>query len=139
MRPFIHKFWAALLCLSLLLCLTPFVSAEGAADITAATTVSGSGYDSFGFLTDKNIDSYRSSNGNTAITLKNGAGMAGIYLLFDLEYGVYSITDNDSGKTVTAGSAGILHEYIDLVAAFGTMPKNLTLTFDRGSVRLSEL
>lgn len=139
MRPFIHKFWAALLCLSLLLCLTPFVSAEGAADITAATTVSGSGYDSFGFLTDKNIDSYRSSNGNTAITLKNSAGMAGIYLLFDLEYGVYSVTDNDSGKTVTAGSAGILHEYIDLVAAFGTMPKNLTLTFDRGSVRLSEL
>ena len=139
MKPVIQKMIAALLCLSLLMCLVPAVSAEGAADITAATSLSGSGYDSFGFLTDKNIDSYRTSGGNAVITLKNEAGMAGLYLLFDLEYGTYSVTDNSTGKTVTAGSHGFLHEYIDLVSAFGTAPGSVTLTFDRGKVRLSEL
>ena len=128
MKPVIQKMIAALLCLSLLMCLVPAVSAEGAADITAATSLSGSGYDSFGFLTDKNIDSYRTSGGNAVITLKNEAGMAGLYLLFDLEYGTYSVTDNSTGKTVTAGSHGFLHEYIDLVSAFGTAPGSVTLT-----------
>ena len=139
MKSTLHRLCAAILCLSLLLCLVPAAAADSAADITAATTVSGSGYDSFAFLTDKNIDSYRSSNGNAVITLKNSAGMAGLYLLFDLEYGVYSVTDNDSGKTITAGSHGMLHEYIDLVSAFGTMPKSVTLSFEKGKVRLSEL
>ena len=139
MRPMRHRFFAALLCLCLLLCLVPAVSAEGAADITAATTVSGSGYDSFGFLTDKNIDSYRTSGSSAVITLTNKGGMAGIYLLFDLEYGAYTVTDLATGKTFTAGAAGILHEYIDLVAAFGSQPESISLTFDHGSVRLSEL
>ena len=139
MKPVFYKFCTAFLCLCLLLCLVPAAAADSAADITAATAISGSGYDSFAFLTDKNIDSYRTSGGSAAITLKNDAGMAGIYLLFDLEYGTYTVTDNGSGKSVSAGTNGMLHEYIDLVSAFGAMPKSVTLSFDRGKVRLSEL
>ena len=135
----LHKFCAALLCLSLLLCLVPVATAEGAVDITAATTLSGTGYDSFAFLTDKNVDSYRTSGSSASITLKNSAGMAGLYLLFDLEYGQYTITDNDTGKAFTAGTHGMLHEYIDLSTAFGCQPKNVTVAFDNGKVRLSEL
>lgn len=139
MKPVFYRFGAALLCLCLLLCLVPAATAESSADITSATAISGTGYDSFAFLTDNNTDSYRTSGSSAAITLKNDAGMAGLYLLFDLEYGSYTVTDNDSGKTFAAGTLGMLHEYINLVSAFGAMPKSVTLTFGSGSVRLSEL
>lgn len=140
MKPVLNKMIAAAMSLCLLLCLLPAASAEEtAADITASTAVTATGYDSTGFLTDGDIKSYRSSSGNATITLKNTAGMAGIYLLFDLEYGAYTVTDNASGKTFTAGENRMLHEYIDLTAAFGTAPTSVTLTFGNGKVRLSEL
>lgn len=106
-------------------------------DISAETNISGTGYSSFGFLTDKNIDSYKTSSGNATITLSNDAGIGSLYLLFDLEYGEYTITAD--GKTVTAGKYEMLHEYVDLIAAFGTAPTSVTLHFDNGSVRLSEI
>ena len=137
MKPVYYKLCAAILCLSLLICFLPSASAAEAADITGETAVSGTGYDSFSFLTDGNPDSYRTSGSSAAITLKNSSGMAGIYLLFDLEYGSYTVTA--SGQTFTAGTHGMLHEYIDLQAAFGTCPTELTIAFDNGSVRLSEL
>ena len=139
MKSVFYKFQAIFLCLCILLCMVPAVSAEAAADITTATTISGSGYDSFGFLTDKNIDSYKASGGDVTISLKNADGMAGLYLLFDLEYGAYTITDDSTGTVFTAGTLGILHEYIDLAAAFGSAPQSVTLRFTSGSVRLSEL
>ena len=107
------------------------------ADITASTAFSGSGYGSFDFLKDGNIDSYKTSSGNASITLSNDQGIGSLYLLFDLEYGEYTITAN--GKTYTAGKDEILHEYVDLIAAFGTAPKSVTLDFANGSVRLSEI
>lgn len=136
-----NRIGAALLCLCLILCLFPTATAApaNARDLSSETSISGTGYDSFAFLTDKNIDTYRTSGGNATITLKNSTGMAGIYLLFDLEYGPYTVTDNDTGKTYTAGSHGMLHEYIDLAAAFGCQPKNVTVSFESGKVRLSEL
>ena len=81
---------SVLLVLALLLCAVPAVSAEETAtaeDITAQTTFSGSGYSSFAFLKDGNIKAYATSSGNTEITLENKAGIASLYLLFDLEYG----------------------------------------------------
>ena len=106
-------------------------------DITATTTFSGSGYSSFGFLSDKDIAAYKTSNGNASITLSNDQGIGSLYLMFDLEYGEYTITAD--GKTFTAGKNEILHEYVDLMAAFGTAPKSVTLDFASGSVRLSEI
>lgn len=110
-----------------------------AEDITASTTISGTGYDSFSFLKNGNIDTYRTSSGNASIKLENSKGIASLYLYFDLEYGEYTITDNTTGSTVTAGQYGILHEFVDLQALFGTAPTSVTLNFDRGKVRLSEI
>ena len=136
-----RKILPVLLCFFLLMHIAGTVSAEPAEteDITASTEFGGSGYDSFDFLSDKNIDSYRSSTGDASITLTNKTGIAGLYLLFDLEYGSYTITDRSSGQTLTAGQQGFLHEYIDLVKAFGTAPTSVTLDFASGSVRLSEI
>lgn len=108
-------------------------------DLTASTAITGTGYDSFSFLQDGNASTYRTSSGNARITLENPKGIGSLYLMFDLEYGSYTITDNKSGFTVTAGTYGILHEFIDLYSLLGACPTSVTLHFDSGSVRLSEI
>ncbi len=130
------KFLVFYLALCLLICHTPAVTAANAkaADITDQTTFSGSGYSSFEFLHDGDIKAYKKSSGDTQITLTNSGGIGSLYLLFDLEYGEYTVTDNDSGKTYTAGQHGFLHEYIPL-----DKTTSVTLSFENGTVRLSEL
>ncbi len=138
MKPLFYKILAlvlALCCLPL-----PALAAEQAArDITKDTAITATGYSSAAFLTDGDIKTYKTSADTAAITLKNDSGMEGVYLLFDLEYGEYTVTDNTTGKTLTAGKYGMLHEYIRLSDAFGAAPTDITLTFDRGPVRLSEV
>lgn len=135
-----------LLALSIaLLMLLPFLSMRGSAseviasDITADTEFSGSGFYSFNFLQDKNINRYVTSEDNPSLTLANPAGIGSLYLLFNLEYGEYSITDNDTQQTVTAGTYGFLHEYIDLCQLFDAVPTSVTIQFANGPVQLSEL
>jgi len=133
---------SVLICLSLVLCLLPgahAVSSPIAADITAATAFSGSGYADLAFLKDKNISSYKTSSGNASITLKNDAGIGSLYLLFDLEYGQYTIKNNTTGDICSAGAKGYLHEFVDLVSIFGGAVTDITLQFANGAVRLSEI
>ena len=131
-----RKIFAFLICFALIAGAV-YAAPADTQDISAQTTISGSGYSSFDFLTDKNIDSYKTSSGNATITLSNDSGIGSLYLLFDLEYGEYTITAE--GKTYTAGKNEILHEYVDLIAAFGAAPSSVTLNFTNGSVRLSEI
>ncbi len=128
---------AAAVCLSLFAPIK--VSAAEARDITQETTVTGIGYSSFKFLADGNVDTYRTSEDTAKITLDNSDGMAGIYLRFDLEYGAYTVTDDELGKTVATGTEGFLHEYLDLETIFGRCPKTVTLQFKKGPVALSEI
>ena len=133
-----RRVFALILCCALMAGLVCTVSAApDPQDINDTTTFTGSGYGSFGFLSDKDIATYKTSDGDASITLSNDQGIASLYLMFDLEYGEYTITSD--GKTFTAGKDEILHEYVDLIAAFGTAPKSVTLDFANGSVRLSEI
>ncbi len=137
-----RKFILSVLCLMLIFTAALTVSADAstaAADIRKATTVSGEGYNRFNFLFDGDIDTYKKSDGNTTIKLENADGMGSLYLLFNLEYGEYTVTDNVSSKVITAGKYGFLHEYIDLKEAFGYCPASVTLQFANGDVRLSEI
>lgn len=139
---FRHRILPILLCLSLLCILPLGVRAEEvpqAQDISSSTEIRGSGYDSFGFLVDKNIRSYFTSGENAEITLENPAGIGSLYLLFDLEFGSYTVTDEATGASVTAGTQGMLHEFLDLTAAFSCAPTCVTLRFSSGTVRLSEI
>ncbi len=115
------------------------VSAAEAIDITPETTIAGTGFSSFGFLTDGNVDTYRTSAESVKLTLENPEGMAGLYIRFDLECGAYTVTDDHSGKTVAAGTEGFLHEYLDLKTAFGNCPQSVTLHFKKGAVSISEI
>lgn len=130
------------LCLMLVLGTALAVAAEESAvaqDIRQETTISGTGYSGFKFLFDGDIESYKKSDGDVTIKLENSAGIGSLYLLFNLEYGEYTITDNVTGDMITAGKYEFLHEYINLEEAFGYCPTSLTLQFKNGTVRLSEL
>ena len=131
------KLLAAFLAMTILICTLPAVSAEtaNAVDVTKDTAFSGTGYSSFTFLSDGDIKAYKASNGNAQITLTSAKAFTSLYLMFDLEYGEYSVTDNISGKTITAGTHGFLHELVTLEAA----TTSVTLKFENGAVRLSEL
>ncbi len=131
-----RKILSSILAFCLLFSLLPAVHAQSTAeDITAGTAFTGTGFDSLEFLSDGNTQVYCSSNGNAEITLSNPKGFSSLYLLFDLEYGPYTITDNLTGKVIQAGTHSFLHDYVPLE----TTTTSATLRFENGSVRLSEI
>ena len=134
------KLFSLIICTILMMLLVFSVSAEEAAqDITDSTLFSSTSFENTDFLHNGNIKTYQTGKKGT-LTLENEAGMAGIYLLFDLEYGNYTVTDNATGAQFTAGERGFLHEYLDLQAHFGTLPTSVTLDFSEkspGSVKFS--
>ena len=120
--------------------LQPFcvlAAGQTAEDMTADIRFSGTGYGSMAFLHDGDRADYRTATGETVINLQSDRVMAGLYLMFDLECGPYTVIDPATGAVFTAGMNGFLHEYIDLETAFGTV-KSVSLTFPDG-VRLSEI
>lgn len=140
------RFPKKLLCLLLVLaaavCLLSMTAAAdepAATDITAQTKFSGTGFSSLAFLTDKRTANYTTASGDAIITLENPAGMDSLYLMFDLEFGEYTITDNTTGATATAGKYSFLHEFVSLTELFGTAPTSVTLSFVGGKVRISEI
>lgn len=76
---------------------------------------------------------------NMEIDLAHEKGIGSLYLIFDVEYGTYQITDNSTGETGTWGGRGILHEFVDLEGFFGHAPESITLSFTEGKVRLNEI
>lgn len=133
------KYVIAAIAVILLTALPLPVAAEEAENISAVTSYSGTGFDSFDFLRDGNSATFRTSSGNTSLRLDNSSGIGGLYLIFDLEYGVYTVTDNDTGITLQAGENSFLHDYLDLTKLFGAPLKSVTVSFENGLVRLSEV
>lgn len=138
----LKRFTAVALLLCILTVVAPAVfanTADTATNITDSTTILSNGYDRLGFLTDGNTTSYQDSDGKCTITLMNELGIGSIYLMFDREYGEYTIENAGNGATITGGTYGFLHECIDLGNSFHGPVTSVTLHFNRSSVRLSEL
>lgn len=135
------KWLPALLLLAVAVILSPAVLADEtvAQDITKDCSILTEGFSDPSVLYNGNIDTYCSSASNAQITLSNKNGIGALYLLFDLEYGEYTITNNDTGKDATVGEHSFLHQYIDLTALFDTAPTSVTLRFENGRVRMSEV
>ncbi len=124
--------------LSTLLCF-PSSASTVAEDLSDSASVSGKGYQSFKFLTDKNDTAYKKSSGSAEINIKSENGIGSIYVIFKTPYGKYSVTDCDSGSTLTVGENGFQHEFIDISALFNNEPENISLTFSSGAVTLGEI
>ena len=142
MKQLFHRFCCLILCLAALLLLcTAATAVEGSAtDLRKQLTITGNGYSSFRFLTNGDLTDYAKSSGSCTLPVESPeANISSLYLLFNLEYGEYTVTDNGSGATLTGGANGFLHEYLDLAAAFGGPVQSVTLSFQNGIVRLSEI
>lgn len=123
-------------------CITPlcaYAQEDSAIDITENANFTGSSYQDYGFLTDKNTGNYKKSAANGTITIESANDIGSIYLMFDLEYDGYQITDNETGTVVTAGENSFLHEYVDLANIFGSDVNSITITFSSDPVSLSEI
>ena len=147
--------FALVLCLLLGLCITARATegetTEATTEATEGTTaetpvdepatavpvtITGTGYSGFNFLKDNvNYNYFSSASEGCTLTVESETKFASLYIMFDLEYGEYTITDNVSGQTVTAGKNNFLHEYVELPAP----TTSVTITFANGAVRLSEL
>ncbi len=134
------RFWALVLALVCAVCLVPPVGAENTAaeELTSSTAITGTGFASFGFLKDGDSSAYKTSDGKATLTFQNEKGIGGIYLMFNLEYGPYTVVNNDTGATATAGKDGILHEFLDMRKLFGASAKSVSVQFEGKSVTLSE-
>ena len=132
-----------LLCLCVFLALAPeawSVEMEQARDISDASLITEQeGFSNVSGLFDGNTVSTQVYNDHSWLTLVSDEGIGSLYLIFDVEYGGYSVTDNDIGETVWFGQNSFLHDFLDLEAAFGAAPSSVTVSFDSGAVRLNEL
>ena len=97
------------------------------------------GFQSIYALFDGQLWDGRSTYQNAYLTLEHEDGMGSLYFLFDKINDPYTITDNNTGVTITAGENLFYHEFVDLVALFGTAPTSITIRFDNSPVTIFEL
>lgn len=119
-----------LLLVCLLLALPLCARAEEAREVTGPELVTdSSGFTGIKKILDGDPDSegYCQDGGGFSLSCDDGFGSA--YLLFDVEYGAYTVTDDDTSVSVTVEASPILHQFLDLEAMFGRCPRNLTFTF----------
>lgn len=135
------RFGFFLVCLWLLFVLPGRANAaETAEDITSSVTKSEErGFSKARVIYDKNQLSTAILGDGSYLTLEYGEGIGSLYLIFDLEYDGYTVTNNDTGEVSNWGEHGFLHEFLDLEQTFGEAPKSVTIRFENGRVRLNEL
>ena len=124
----------------LLMCLPLTVHAETARDISGTELVTdSSGIPSVSALFDGDRVSGRKTGDGAYLTLKSPEGFGSAYLIFDREYGAFTVTDEDTGETKTAGEEDFLHTFLDLESIFGYCPQTVTFRFENGPAALLEL
>lgn len=138
------KLLSCFLMICLIFTCLPAVSAQEL-DASAAKDISGTdivtaseGFPSLSKLFDGKLLEGKAANENAYLTLEHPDGIGSLYFLFDVTAGSYTITDNHSGESRTAGENGFLHDFVDLQVLFSTVPTSVTVTFP-GPVTLYEL
>lgn len=130
-----------MLCVLATLCL-PAVATE---EETQARDLSGrkqvtdsSGFSSINALFDGKLLEGKASKDGASLTIEHEDGIGSLYFLFDKTGGAFTLTDNGSGESRTAGEMAYLHQFVDVAALFGTAPTSVTVNFPN-SVTLFEL
>lgn len=75
----------------------------------------------------------------STLTLHAEEGIGSAYLIFDTEYGPYTVTDPEKGVSFPFGEQGFLHQFLNLEDTFGYAPRTITFTFISGAGKLNEL
>ena len=140
MTNWLRRLMAGLLVLCLLPCLPVAAEEQTAENISArALVIEQNGFTNLGSLFDgKDYEGFFTA-GNASLTLQDARGIGSIYIAFGKEYGAFTVEDTATGIRKTFGETGYIHEFVDLAAAFGTAPVEVTLEFENGSVGIYEL
>lgn len=96
-----------------------------------------SGASSLSNLTDGDEASYRKLSSGTTLKLTSETGIASLYTVFDRIPGEWRISDGSASEV--CGKNGFLHEYTDVKAIFGYAPKEISITFEKSDVSVSEI
>ena len=139
-RFLVKIFWGSMLvCLT---ALTAFASEDGiiAENISGKKLVEKQkGFSSVNMLFDGRTKEPVRFRDGTQIILSHDAGIGSLYLVFDVEYGEYTVTDLNTQKSCTGGTDQFLHEFLDLEQIFGSAPTRIQLSFENGEGKLNEL
>lgn len=122
---------AVLLLLLLAVLAVPAQAAEADWDGTAAEAV---GFPSPQRLTDGDRGTYTTAQEGAAVTLSRSGGISALYLEFDRPPQPWVLTDPASGRSVSRGEEGFLHEFADLSALLEGQPETVELRFPAGTV-----
>lgn len=98
------------------------------------TVIEAEGFGKISYLTDGKRDTYSKCENEGEVRLSRADRIGAIYIEFDRIPQPWTITDSKSGKTITCGENGFLHEYVDVAAAFGEEPEGLILSFEENTV-----
>ena len=105
-----------LLCFCLLIpCLTVSAAeSDKAKDLSKTKYITDyNGFSSCKFFFDGVVLYGKKTTGNASFTAENADGIGSIYILFQEEYGLYTVTNNDSGVSCTVGEGAFLHDFLD--------------------------
>ena len=126
--------------------LLPAMQVQAEENTNMATEISGTaliaekkGYYNTAALFDGDQLTVLDGGENSSLTLSHEAGIGSVYLVFGIEHGVYTVTNNDTGATHTWGEKNFLHEFLDIEGAFGMAPKSVTITFNENKLQINEL
>lgn len=71
--------------------------------------------------------------------LESEGGIGSLYLLFEVEYPGFVLSDPTTGEEYTVETEGFLHKYVDIREYFGTEPQKLRISFENGPIRVDEI
>ena len=129
-----------LLLACLLLALPLCAYAEEARDVSSPDLVTNStGITGTKYILDGNPETKGSVQEKGEFSLACPEGFGSAYLLFDVEYGEYTVVDEDTGTAVTVEATPILHQYLDLETMFGHCPQAVTFRFGEEAAAILDL
>lgn len=121
--------WVLILALSLPSSFGVLAAEKPAVDLSGNCTVSLSSGASTQKFSDGNYNTYATVSSGDVLTIVSEKAIFSLYLVFDRTPSAWTLTDLETGETVSCGKNGFLHEFVDVKTLFGTGAKRLSLEF----------
>lgn len=115
----------------LLACLTVAAHAQEAEYGDAV--IEAAGFDAPGRICDGSRSTYAAASDTATVTVSRDGGVGALYIEFDDTPQQWTLTNPESGESVTGGQNGFLHEFVDVSALWGDLPDTLVLSFEGGT------
>lgn len=90
-------------------------------------------------LFDMDVETTQRFEENASLTISRSEGIGSLYLIFDMDYGVLNLTNEETGEVAAVSTEGMLHYYVDVEACFDQAPHSVTVSFPTGEAWVNEL